>query len=60
MISGIPDEVTLAYLQKHEVSIENVNHFREVTENTVEWATALTQRIVSGTDLKSAKIEIYY
>lgn len=50
MISGIPDEITLAYLQRHEVAIEYVDHFREVTEHTTEWAEALTQRIAAGVE----------
>ena len=50
MISGIPDEITPAYLQRHEVSIEYIDIFREIEDNTVEWATALTQRIISGAE----------
>lgn len=50
MISGIPDEVTLAYLQRHEVPLEYADHFREVTDHAVEWATALTQRITAGVE----------
>jgi hypothetical protein len=50
MISGIPDEITPAYLQKHEVPIDYIDHFRDATDNTIEWATALTQRIASGAE----------
>lgn len=50
MISGIPDEITAAYLQRHEVPLEFVDHFRECTENAVEWAQGLTQRIASGVE----------
>ncbi len=50
MISGIPDEITPAYLQRHEVPVEFADHFIKITENTVEWATALTQRIASGVE----------
>jgi hypothetical protein len=50
MISGIPEEITPAYLQRHEVSLEYIDHFRKITENTVEWATGLTQRIASGAE----------
>lgn len=48
MISGIPDEITAAYLQRHEVPLEFADHFIKITENAVEWATDLTQRIASG------------
>lgn len=50
MISGIPDEITPAYLQRHEVPLEYAEHFREVTAHAIEWATALTQRISSGVE----------
>ena len=42
MISGIPDEIRcLTYLQRHEVPLDYVEHFREVTANAVEWAMRL-------------------
>jgi hypothetical protein len=50
MISGIPDEVTLVYLQRHEVPLDYVEHFREVTEHSMEWAISLTQRIAAGVE----------
>jgi hypothetical protein len=48
MISGIPDEITPAYLQRHEVPLEFADHFIKITENALEWAADLTQRIASG------------
>jgi hypothetical protein len=50
MISGIPDEISAMYLQRHEVPLEFADHFRKVEDNTVEWATGLTQRIASGAE----------
>ncbi|HEY4034707.1 MAG TPA: hypothetical protein VGL94_12150, partial [Ktedonobacteraceae bacterium] len=50
MISGIPDEIAPTYLQRHEVPLDYVEHFREVTEHTMEWAMSLTQRIASGAE----------
>jgi hypothetical protein len=50
MISGIPDEIAPTYLQRHEVPLDYIEHFREVTEHTIEWATSLTQRIASGAE----------
>jgi hypothetical protein len=48
MISGIPDDITAAYLQRHEVGIEYIDHFKECTEHAIEWAQGYTQRIASG------------
>lgn len=50
MISGIPDEITVAYLQRQEVPLEYVDLFRDATEKAVEWAQSLTQRIASGVE----------
>jgi len=50
MISGIPDEITAAYLQRHEVPLEFVDLFREATEHAVAWAIGLTQRIAAGVE----------
>lgn len=50
MISGIPDEISAAYLQRHEVGLEHIEHFKKCTENTIEWAQGLTQRIASGVE----------
>ena len=47
MLCGIPESVPVAYLQKHEVPVEYIEHFRECTEKAVEWAIALSQRIAS-------------
>jgi hypothetical protein len=48
MISGIPDEVTTTYLQRHEIPLEYADHFKEVTAKAVEWSKNLTERIASG------------
>ncbi len=48
MISGIPDEITPAYLQRHEVPLDYIERFKEIEENTIEWAMGLTQRIAAG------------
>lgn len=50
MLSGIPDEISPLYLQRHEVGVEYIDHFKECTERAVEWATSLTQRIASGAE----------
>jgi hypothetical protein len=47
MLCGIPDAVPVSYLQKHEVPVEHIEHFRECTQKAVEWAEALSQRIAS-------------
>jgi hypothetical protein len=48
ILCGIPHEIPLSYLQKHEVPVEYIEHFRDCTEKAVEWAQALSQRITSG------------
>jgi len=48
MISGIPDDVPAAYLQRHEVPLQFVDHFKDTTEKAIEWAMALSQRIANG------------
>lgn len=50
MLCGVPDEITGAYLQKHEVPLEYVEHLREAALHAVEWATALSERIASGVE----------
>jgi hypothetical protein len=50
MISGIPEDVPLSYLQRHEVPLEYVEHFQECTEKAIEWAEALSERITSGVE----------
>lgn len=50
MISGIPDEITIAYLQKHEVPTDFIEPFKEMAEQSVEWAMALSERIASGAE----------
>jgi hypothetical protein len=48
MISGIPDEIKAQYLQRHEVPLEYIDHFRDCTDKAIEWAQALSQRIAAG------------
>lgn len=48
MLCGIPDAIPVSYLQKHEVPVECIEHFRECTEKAIQWAQALSQRITSG------------
>lgn len=50
MLCGVPDEINGAYLQKHEVPLEYVDHLRECTLHAVEWAAALSERIASGVE----------
>lgn len=50
MLSGIPDEISTLYLQRHEVPLEFIDHLKECTEHAVEWAQGLTQRIASGAE----------
>jgi hypothetical protein len=50
MLCGVPDEITPAYLQKHEVPLEYVDHLREATLHAVEWSQALSERIASGVE----------
>lgn len=50
MLSSIPDEISALYLQRHEVGIEYIDHFKECTENAVKWAQESTQRIASGVE----------
>jgi hypothetical protein len=50
MLCGVPDEITGAYLQKHEVPLEYVDHLREATLHAVEWSQALSERIASGVE----------
>lgn len=50
MLCGIPDAVPVSYLQKHEVPMEHIEHFRECTEKAVAWAEALSQRIASDVE----------
>ena len=50
MLCGIPQEVPVSYLQKHEVPAEHIEHFRECTEKAVEWAQALSLRIASDVE----------
>jgi hypothetical protein len=48
MLSGVPDEIVGAYLQRNEVPAEYIDHLKECTEHAVEWATSLSERIASG------------
>jgi hypothetical protein len=48
--SGVPDEITPAYLKNHEVLLEFADPFNELTLNTVEWARELTQRLAVSDD----------
>ncbi len=50
MLCGVPDEITGAYLQKHEVPLEHVGFLKEATLHAVEWATALSERIAAGVE----------
>lgn len=50
MLCGVPDTITPAYLQKHEVPLEYVDHLRECTVHAVEWAKGLSERIASGVE----------
>ncbi|OLD84781.1 MAG: hypothetical protein AUF64_00325 [Chloroflexi bacterium 13_1_20CM_54_36] len=47
VLSGIPDEITSAYLKNHEIPLEYAEHFSGLTEHAVEWAKASTQRLIS-------------
>ncbi len=53
MVSGIPDDVPLSYLQRHEVPLEHIEQFQEYTEHAVEWAEALSQRIAAGVETEA-------
>lgn len=50
MLSGVPDEITPAYLQRHEIPVEYIDHLKECTVNAVEWSTSLSERIASGVE----------
>jgi hypothetical protein len=50
MLSGVPDDISQAYLQKQEIPLEFVDHFRELAEKAVEWAQGLTERIAAGVE----------
>jgi hypothetical protein len=50
MLCGIPDAVPVSYLQKHEVPVEHIEHFRECTEKAIAWAVALSGRIATDAE----------
>lgn len=50
LISLVPDEITDAYLQRHEVPLEYVDMLKEATTHSIEWATSLTERITNGVE----------
>jgi hypothetical protein len=50
MLCGIPDAIPVSYLQKHEVPVEHIEHFRECTEKAVAWAEALSGRIATDAE----------
>lgn len=50
VISGVPEDITGDYLHTHEVPREFVEILREATENSVDWAMALHQRIVANVE----------
>lgn len=50
MLCGIPDAVPVSYLQKHEVPVEHIEHFRECTEKAVAWSEALSSRIATDVE----------
>ena len=48
MLASIPDEISPAYLQRHEISLEYIDLLKDATEKSAEWAKGLTQRVVAG------------
>jgi len=50
MLCGIPDAIPVSYLQKHEVPVEHIEHFRECTEKAIAWAVALSGRIAADVE----------
>ncbi len=50
LISLIPDELPLTYLQRHEVPLEYVEVLRPLTQASIEWAMSLSARIESGAE----------
>jgi hypothetical protein len=50
MTSLIPEAISNDYLQRHEMPLEYTDLMKEATENAIEWARALSQRISNGGD----------
>jgi hypothetical protein len=46
--SYVPNDISPEYLQRHEVPLEYIDHFRELTRQGLEWAQSLSQRIAEG------------
>lgn len=50
MVALIPENLGVDYLQRQEAPLEHIELLKSATENSVPWATALTQRIATGGD----------